>query len=431
MLKKLLPVLILTVFIFNIPVAFGSTFKDVPATHQNYQDIEFLSGNGIIKGFSDNSFKPNGTVTKAQVAIMMARALEFPTSKVTNPGYKDVPENHPAYKEISTATNLGLFTKKQYFKPNDPITRGEMAQVLVNGFNLTTSTITTPFSDVPSSYEYSKHISILYSLGITKGYENKTFKPKKSLTRAQFSAFLNRVMQINNTPEVIEENNTQSSVKPSNPNLKILNVETFKEDYLLINFNEPNFSQYSIKIDGKTINHVTHTELEPMTVHKVYLNQRFIGSHEIQINILESEKPNSSHNQKINFKKDSAKPVIEKMEFQENHHGTIFLRIYFDKDISIPQTLQNLSFKFKKTDNMASNIRGNGLMDKSEIVPIGNMFSFVFGIGKNELPVEYSLIAEEDVLWTDLYGNKGPREIHIKFDAKNLTEFTYEVEEVY
>ncbi|QSB11980.1 S-layer homology domain-containing protein [Lysinibacillus fusiformis] len=431
MLKKLLPVLILTVLIFNTPVAFGSTFKDVPSTHTNYQDIEFLSSNGIIKGYSDNTFKPNGTVTNAQVAIMMARALEFPTSKVTNPGYKDVSENHPAYKEISTATNLGLFTKKQYFKPNDPITRGEMAQVLVNGFNLSTSNITSPFSDVPSSYEYSKHISILYSLGITKGYENKSFKPKNSLTRAEFSAFLNRVMQINNTTEMIDENNTQITVKPSNPNLKILNVETFSEDYLLIYFNEPNFSQYSIKIDGKTVNHVTHMELEPMTVHKVYLNQSFLGSHELQINILDSEKPFSSHNQNINFKKDSAKPEIEKMEFKENQYGTMYLRIFFNEDISIPNTLQNLSFKFIKTDNMARNIRGNGVKDKSSIVPIGNMFSFVFGIEKNELPVEYSLIAEEDVLWTDLYGNKGPKEIHIKFDAKSLTEFTYEVEEVY
>lgn len=177
-------------------VTSAASFTDVSSNHGAKKEIEFLVDQGVIKGFQDGTFKPQQQVTKANVATMLARALKLNTSTVKNANLMDVPATHGSYKEIAAVVNAGIMPIDQAtgeFKPYEAITRGEMARALTHAFNLQGNGGTS-FRDVTADYWGYKYIDALAANGITVGFEDGTFRPAASLTRAQFSSFLARAL---------------------------------------------------------------------------------------------------------------------------------------------------------------------------------------------------------------------------------------------
>lgn len=165
-------------------------FSDVDIMFWAYNEIDYIYSKGIIQGYN-GTFNPQDTITKAQAAVMFARALSLDTN-ASNLSFKDVPANHWAYKEIVAATKAGLFPQDSNFKPNDPLTRAEMARVLVKGYNLT-GTYNGIIKDVSDS-DTLNYVKILSANGITNISADNTFKPKNSVTRAEFAAFFARIL---------------------------------------------------------------------------------------------------------------------------------------------------------------------------------------------------------------------------------------------
>ena len=158
-------------------------------------EIHYLVEQDIAKGYSNNLFKPNDYITKAQVAVMLTRALGLNTIRVQNPNYQDVTTTHKFYKEIAAVQNKGIFDTAHKFHPDAPLTRGEMAIVLSRAFQLKGS---DPyyFTDVSKQTPGYKEILTLAHNHIVRGYENGSFKPNDPVTRAHFSAFLARAMTL-------------------------------------------------------------------------------------------------------------------------------------------------------------------------------------------------------------------------------------------
>lgn len=167
-------------------------FKDVSVDFWGYNEITYLYNKGIIKGYDGNTFKPNNNVSKAQAAVMIARALNLNMNNVSNPGYSDVPVNFHAYKEIAAVTQAGIFSKVSKFNPNSDLSRGEMALALVKAYKLTGS-YTGKITDVKDSATLNA-VNALAANNITNIYSDNTFKPKNSVNRAQFSAFFTRIL---------------------------------------------------------------------------------------------------------------------------------------------------------------------------------------------------------------------------------------------
>ena len=130
-----------------------SLYSDV--NEQKYawamQSILFMTDNDVLKGYSDGTFKPEATVTKAEFTVMLHRLFEkyrpnvaplFYEPKVT--GYQDVPKNHWAYKEISELYNSSAVsgggisrnpsTGKYTFKPEARLTRLKLTSMLYQLF---------------------------------------------------------------------------------------------------------------------------------------------------------------------------------------------------------------------------------------------------------------------------------------------------------
>lgn len=182
-------------WMFPIEQVHAASFKDVTRNHTLKTEIDYLVEREIIKGYPDGSFKPNVNVTRAQVAVLLTRALGLNTSKVKNPNYQDVPVTHSYYKEIAATHNAGIFQYAQKFNPDATISRGTMAIILQRAFHLKGSDA-YHFTDVTENTDGYKAIFAVANNSITRGYRDGTFKPNVTLTRAHFSAFLARALTV-------------------------------------------------------------------------------------------------------------------------------------------------------------------------------------------------------------------------------------------
>jgi hypothetical protein len=173
-------------------------FKDVNDSHSHSASIYKLANRQIIKGYKDGTFRPNEQVTRGQVASIITSILNIDTTNVPNPGFADVTTANSHYTGIAALVNAGVLSGygDGSFLPNAPLTRGQMAKILVKAFQFKeTGSATTPFVDVNNS-EYINFINTLYELGITKGTTQSTFSPNAPVKRGQLASFVLRCEDI-------------------------------------------------------------------------------------------------------------------------------------------------------------------------------------------------------------------------------------------
>ncbi len=176
-------------------------FKDITPDKEYYEQVNYIAGLGIIKGYEVKgvtSFKPGNNLTRAQAAKMLVIATKNQDIPIPSIQFKDVKVGNEQYDYVSRAVSLGYFKAGTdgNFKPNENLKRGEMANALAIAFNLSEK-ITTErpmkMTDISKSYGYAERINGLYYAGVTQGSAGK-FLPDSFLTRAQFSLFLARAM---------------------------------------------------------------------------------------------------------------------------------------------------------------------------------------------------------------------------------------------
>lgn len=177
-------------------VAEVTDFTDVPSKHYAYDAIMHLSAKNIVSGYPDNTYRLNQPVTRAQAAKMIALAIGAKPSHAYRMDFTDVPEKHGAYDHIRALTEKGLFQNQKKFNPNAALTRGQMAKLLVIGYGIITDDNDfIRFDDVHKTHGAYKYIISIAELNITTTRPGGKFKPNDSVTRGQLAAFLYRTMQ--------------------------------------------------------------------------------------------------------------------------------------------------------------------------------------------------------------------------------------------
>lgn len=134
---------------YNVTV---TRFKDILLNHWAYTPIETLAQLGIISGFPDQTFRPNANLTRAEAAKMIVGAINLDITGASS-NFTDVPSTSWAYGFISAAKEAGIISGylDGSFKPNGQITRAEISKMIVNAFNVQNGTNIVSFSDVPST----------------------------------------------------------------------------------------------------------------------------------------------------------------------------------------------------------------------------------------------------------------------------------------
>ncbi|MDA8233786.1 MAG: S-layer homology domain-containing protein [Clostridia bacterium] len=161
--------------------------------HWAQRDITFLASKKIVTGFEDDTFRPSGRVTRVQLAVMLVRAKGLPLEETVN-DFKDVTANFWASKEIAAAKKAGIISgyPDGTFKPANQVTRQEIVTMIARAFPLD-GTGGVFFGDTKNSWA-KDDIAKLAGVGIIGGYEDDTFRPTRTATRAEISAILARTI---------------------------------------------------------------------------------------------------------------------------------------------------------------------------------------------------------------------------------------------
>nr|WP_106779043.1 S-layer homology domain-containing protein [Lysinibacillus timonensis] len=171
-------------------------FTDVKEADYYYDAVMNLATNGYVTGFPDNTYKPNASITRGQMAIILAGLLELDTDNVTNPQFTDVSTSHPYYGAIAAMHNAGYINgfEDGSYGINKPITRYHMALILSAAFNLTATNVDAlPFTDVYPSYKET--VAALFEHQVTAGRTPTTFDGSKNVTRGQMAVFLVKAIE--------------------------------------------------------------------------------------------------------------------------------------------------------------------------------------------------------------------------------------------
>ncbi len=158
--------------------------KDIKG-HWAEQAILKLLARGIVKGYPDQTFRPDTSISRAEFAAMLVKAfkLEATTGKV----FEDT-ANHWAREIIANAAAHGIVIgyDTSTFGPDDPITREQMAVMMVKAAKLPGTSGETVFTDNADISAWAQNsVAAGVKAGIIKGYPDNTFKPQNNATRAE------------------------------------------------------------------------------------------------------------------------------------------------------------------------------------------------------------------------------------------------------
>ncbi|MBD7970373.1 S-layer homology domain-containing protein [Paenibacillus gallinarum] len=170
--------------------------------HYAENEITFLVKEGIIKGYEDGTFAPNKEVSRAEFAIMLKRAMGYESAAGTNNGFNDLDAKAWYATELSVALSLGI--TKGYndgtYRPNAKISRQE-ASIMIS--NVLMKELKNPVMTKAGFKDYadittwaSDGVNLASSYEIVKGYADGKFYPKKNITRAETAVMIYRLLEV-------------------------------------------------------------------------------------------------------------------------------------------------------------------------------------------------------------------------------------------
>ncbi len=166
-------------------------FSDVPSTNWAYDYTVKVAKYGLMKGYDDDTFKPNNALTRVQMTSILSRGLQLQSTAnvpFTDIAAYDVETQH----EIAAAYEAGIVKGTgTLFNPSGNVTRAQVAVMMHRAYeHLTGETYEpqqiAPYKDV-SMYdlETQQAITFLYDYKIATGVSAEKFNPTGHLTRAQ------------------------------------------------------------------------------------------------------------------------------------------------------------------------------------------------------------------------------------------------------
>jgi hypothetical protein len=161
------------------------TFSDIPVGVWYKDYVTTLISSNIAGGYPNGTFKPESMVSRAEFAKMTCLAMSWALEDPANPSFSDVPKTHWALKYIETMKKHGVIGgyPDGTFGPDKKITRAEIAVIVAKALVLSGENPSS-IIDVDGSWAKS-YIGACMRAGIVGGYPNFTFKPNNTANRAE------------------------------------------------------------------------------------------------------------------------------------------------------------------------------------------------------------------------------------------------------
>ncbi len=270
MLKNIVVLLIIaSISLFSLAFA----FNDIDESHWAYNEVSKMANDGYLKGYEDNSFKPNKEVTREEFAQMFYNVLGKDASIKDMQNYFDVKEDRWSYKAVQLVGYSICETSDGYvyFLPTQPIKREEVARVIADFFEMTVPVEYLEYPEVLAESAYHRKVAYelkqkygvsdasaidmrytdavysMYKSGYMKGVTETEFSPQSSLTRAQAAVLLYRIIN--------KDNASQSS---SDLDLGFLKLENGKKNLIY----SPLSIKYALKMLSEGAGQNTKKEID-------------------------------------------------------------------------------------------------------------------------------------------------------------------------
>jgi hypothetical protein len=216
--KKLISIVVLIVFIMGLAISGASAgnvniitntdgtvqmtlnFSDMKEAQWALKQITKMKSQNIINGYSDGSFKPNKAVSHAEAVVMTMKAAGLQSEmdalvvdSVYLP-YKDA-KNIPTWAKnaVALAYKKGYLSASQSdnFQPQKPASREWVIMLICKALNIQPITVTLPFSDASNiSTDALGYVAAVVYKQLISGFPDGSFKPNKSITRAEIAVLL-------------------------------------------------------------------------------------------------------------------------------------------------------------------------------------------------------------------------------------------------
>jgi len=158
-------------------------FSDVPTDSPYYASVSYCASRGYISGYPDGTFVPEGFVTRAEMCVILSKLLSLSTD-----GYAklppDVPSWHWASDSITAVIGSGIMSgyEDKTFRPDNKLTRAELATIIVTAVKLQQPGYIREFSDVPRTHWAYKSIACVSVPSV----------PEPSVYEAEVAALVNK-----------------------------------------------------------------------------------------------------------------------------------------------------------------------------------------------------------------------------------------------
>ena len=192
--KKIIIGIMLTGVAMNLicPAVMAASYTDVPTDHWAMSVINQAADAGIMQGRDNGEFGLGDTIKRCEFAAMLVRMMKWDKSITEVSAFTDTNSNDWFYADVNTLAERNVYSES-VFRPNDNITRREMAVMLVKALGydeLANGESNSVFSDVSTD---SGYIAVAYNLGIINGKSETVFDPEGSALREEGAAMMMRL----------------------------------------------------------------------------------------------------------------------------------------------------------------------------------------------------------------------------------------------
>jgi hypothetical protein len=177
-----------------VPKTTLKTFIDVSGDYWAKDAIERLATAGVITGYPDGTFRPDRTLSRAELCTLLIKAKGTSVSAPRIAVFTDLPETHWAAPYVAETVSLRIVSgyPDGTFKPSDPLTRAEAIKIIAVFDGLKIEGLRAkPFPDVPVSHWAAPYIAAAKKAGLL-GYIKDDFVPNQDLTRAEAAWILSK-----------------------------------------------------------------------------------------------------------------------------------------------------------------------------------------------------------------------------------------------
>ncbi len=229
----LLSVAMTLIILVGMTANVSAAFNDVYVGHWAYDAIRFANHSGFLNGYSDGSFKPDNSISRAEAlkVLVLFCGRELATAESEFSDVKETDWFAPyvaAGKDLFPSTELGLT-----FRPNERMSRGNAIFALVRILSFTSDVkyvdegLLLNYADYEDiNPEIAPYVAIALQTSLISGYSDGTLRVNGALTRAEFVSMLYRAYKMRSaadvgvSPEVVtQETITPQDSAPASANL--------------------------------------------------------------------------------------------------------------------------------------------------------------------------------------------------------------------